>query len=161
MPSLNECKFIGNLGRDPETRFTQDGKAVCSFSVACSESWNDKNTGEKKEHTEWVNISAFGKLAEIMDKYLSKGSKVYISGKMKTDKYTDKNGVEKYSTKIVAKDMIMLDSRDAATDGTAPHQNHQNTPQPPQSAPVGSAPAGADDFSDEIPFFSYEYKSIV
>mgnify|MGYP000273983617 CR=1 FL=1 len=123
MASLNKCEFIGNLGKDPEMRYMPNGNAVASITVACSESWKDKNTGEKVEHTEWVNCTAFGKLAEIMEKYLKKGSKVYVSGKMKTDKYQDKEtGKDKYSTKIIANEMIMLDSKGVADTSDAQQQ---------------------------------------
>ena len=149
MASLNQCQFIGNLGKEPEIRYSPDGKAIASFSIACSEKWKDKQSGETKESTEWVNISAFGRLAEIIGEYLTKGSKVYISGRMKTDKYTDKSGIEKYSTKIIANQMIMLDSRGAATDNSAP-----------QSTPAGSATIQDDPFGDDLPFMSYEYKAI-
>ena len=137
MSSLNQCQFIGNLGKDVDTRFMADGKAVANFSIACSEKWKDRETGEKKESTEWINITAFGKLAEICDKYLKKGSQVYISGKMKTEKYTDKNGIEKYSTKVIAKDMVMLGGK---AEGNS-------------EAMAASAPAQQnDDFDDPIPF---------
>ena len=91
---LNQCNFIGNLARDPESRYTQGGDQVVNFTIACSEKWKDKS-GQQQERTEWVRITVWGKLAEICGQYLHKGSKVFISGKMKTDKYTDQNGVEK------------------------------------------------------------------
>jgi len=141
MASLNKCEFIGNLGQDVDTKYTADGKAVSNLSIACSESWKDKNTGEKQQRTEWINIVAFGKLAEIMAEYLHKGSKVFISGKMVTEKYTDKNGIEKYSTKIIANEMIMLDSR--ASDQTAKPQQENSEP---------SAAVPNNDFNDGIPF---------
>ncbi len=139
MASLNNCTFIGNLGKDVDVRYMKDGKPVASFSLACSESWKDKTTGEKVEKTEWVNVSAFGRLAEIMSEYLKKGSKIYISGKFTTDKY-EKDGETKYSTKIIAREMIMLDSRVT--------QEEQNNQQPSQQA----APTGNDDFDESIPF---------
>jgi len=144
MASLNQCSFIGRLGSDVDTRFTNDGKAVANISIACSESWKDKNTGEKKETTEWINVSAFGKLAEIMGKYLVKGSQVYISGKMKTDKY----------------EMVMLGG------GESDRQNEQSANRAnsaaQQSAPQ-NAPSAAPTLSDleDIPFMSYEYKSVI
>ena len=141
MASLNRFEGIGNLGKDPEIRYTNDGQAIANFSIACSESWKDKQTGEKKERTEWVNIVSFGKLAEIIGEYLHKGSKVFVSGKMKTDKY-EKDGQVKYSTKIVANEMIMLDSKPSQS----PTQNDQaNTPKQPE-------PAVQNDFDDDIPF---------
>ena len=102
MASLNKVILIGNLGKDPEERFFTDGSPVTNFSIACTEKYKDK-TGEQKELTEWVNIVTFGKLAEIAGKYLSKGSSVYIEGKLKTDKYTDKNGIERTATKVICK----------------------------------------------------------
>ena len=107
MASVNKWIGIGNLGRDPEVRYMPSGKAVASFSIACSESWKDKTTGEKQERTEWVNISCFDKLAEICGQYLKKGSQVYVEGKLKTDKY-QKDGQDHYSTKVIISDMRML-----------------------------------------------------
>lgn len=144
---LNQCQFIGRLGKDPEMRFMPSGGAVASFSIACSESWKDKTSGEKVERTEWVNVSAFGKLAEIIEQYLKKGNQVYISGKMKTDKY-EKDGVTKYSTKIIANNMQMLGS--AAEGGNAP----KAAPAAASPAPASTPAAGGsyDDFDDDIPF---------
>lgn len=113
--SLNKCMFIGNLGRDPEIRTMQNGGKVANLNLACSESWRDKATGEKKERTEWVRVVIFGNLAEIAEKYCKKGSKVYVCGQMQTRKWADKDGVEKYSTEIVLQgfggELTMLDSR--------------------------------------------------
>lgn len=105
---VNKVILVGTLGKDPETRYMPSGSAVTSFSVATNESWKDKTTGEKQERCEWHNISIFGKLAEIAGEYLKKGSQVYLEGALRTDKYTDKQGVEKYSTKIVANEMQFL-----------------------------------------------------
>ena len=96
---LNKCTFIGRLGKDVEMRYTPSGTAIANFSIAVSETWKDKATGEKKEKTEWINCVAFGRTAEICGEYLTKGKQVYIEGKMQTDKY-EKDGVTKYSTKI-------------------------------------------------------------
>lgn len=131
--SVNKFIGIGNLGRDPEMRFMPNGNAVCNFSIAISEKYKDKNSGENKELTEWVNIVMFGKLAEIAGEYLKKGSKLYVEGKLKTEKYTDKSGVEKYSTKVVAEKMEMLNSR---TEGAAQSK-------PPEPEPFNE---------DDIPF---------
>jgi len=138
MSDLNQCQFIGRLGKDPETRYLPDGKAVTGIVIACGEKWKDKN-GEQQENTEWVNCTAFGRLAEIISEYLNKGSQVYVSGKMKTDKYTDKSGVEKYSTKVIINQMQMLGSRSDS--------QQQPAPQPP--APRQGA---GDPFDDDIPF---------
>lgn len=107
--AVNKFIGIGNLGKDPEMRFMPDGKAVCNFSIAISERYKDKS-GESKEVTEWVNVAFFGKLAEIAGEYLKKGSKVYIEGKMKTEKYS-KDGVDRYTTKIIGDKMEMLSGK--------------------------------------------------
>lgn len=114
---VNKCIFIGNLGADPETRFTTNGTAVANLRVAVSEQWKDKNSGQQQERTEWVRVAAFGRLAEIMGEYLSKGSQVYIEGRMQTDKYQDDQGNDRYATKIVANDMQMLGGRGGSDQG--------------------------------------------
>jgi single-strand DNA-binding protein len=134
--------FIGNLGRDPEVKYMPSGDAVANISIGVTETWKDKSTGEKKEATEWVRISFFGKLAEIAGEYLKKGSQVYVEGAMRTRKYTDKDGVEKYVTEIRGDTMKMLGSRPAG-DGQ-PSQRQHPTKQ-----------KTADDFAfedDAIPF---------
>jgi len=105
---INKVIIVGNLGNDPETRYTAGGTAITSLSIATSEQWTDKQSGERQERTEWHRVKLFGKLAEIAGEYLKKGRQVYIEGSLRTDKYTDKNGVEKYSTDIIASDMQML-----------------------------------------------------
>ena len=107
MASVNKVTIIGNLGKDPESRSFPDGSPVCNISVACTEKYKDKS-GELKEVTEWVNIVFFGKLADVASDYLKKGSSVYVEGKLKTEKYTDKNGIERFSTKVIASSMQML-----------------------------------------------------
>jgi len=140
---LNQCQFIGRLGKEPETRYLSSGDAVTSFSIACGSQWKDKQTGEKKEATEWVNITAFGKLAEICGEYLKKGSQVFISGKMKTDKYQDKEtGADRYSTKIIADNMQMLGGKR----DNEPAQDSHNTAKSDGYAPQGG---GMD---EDIPF---------
>tara|TARA_R110000823_G_C15558163_1_gene460159 strand:+ start:20 stop:427 length:408 start_codon:yes stop_codon:yes gene_type:complete len=135
MRALNEVKLIGNLGRDPETKTFDDGNSTTTFSVATSESWKDKATGEKKEKTEWHRCVCWRQIATIASTYLKKGSKVYVSGSLQTRQYTDKGGVEKYSTEIVVRDMIMLDGR---SDGQA-------------SQPT-EATSGVRDEGDDLPF---------
>ena len=130
--AVNKFIGIGNLGKDPEMRFMPDGKAVTNFSIAISEKYKDK-TGESKEVTEWVNVAFFGKLAEIAGEYLKKGSKVYIEGKMKTEKYS-KDGVDRYTTKIIGEKMEML-------------SNKGDTADTPKSKPVETF-----EMDDEIPF---------
>jgi single-strand DNA-binding protein len=112
MSDLNLCQFIGRLGNDPEMRYMPNGEAVCNFSIASSQTWKDKETKEKKEQTEWVRCSAFGKTAEIAGTYLKKGKQCYVSGRMATRKWTDKDGVEKYTTEIKVDGLQLLGSKD-------------------------------------------------
>lgn len=148
MSGVNKVILIGNLGADPETRYTQSGDAVTTIRVATSESWKDKNTGQKQEKTEWHSIVMWRGLAEIAGKYLAKGSKVYIEGKLQTRKWQAQDGSDRYSTEIVAHTMQMLDSRrdsvPAASDVGQAFQSTIEEPRPP-------AQAGAD-FDDDIPF---------
>ena len=157
---LNQCNFIGRLGNDPEVRYLPNGDAVANISIAVGESWKDKQ-GQKQERTEWIRVVAFRKLGEIIGEYLRKGSKVYISGKMVTRKWTDKEGVERYSTEIVGSEMQMLDSRAASQGGdyAAPDDHAQSAPRAASAAPAASsgAPAAAPtadtgNFDDDIPF---------
>jgi single-strand DNA-binding protein len=115
---INKVIIVGNVGKDPETRYTAGGSAITTLSVATSEQWKDKQTGENKEHTEWHRVKFFGRLAEIAGEYLRKGSQVYVEGRLKTDKYTDKEGVERYSTDIIADEMQMLGSRQGGEGGS-------------------------------------------
>ncbi len=140
MRGINKVIVVGNLGQDPETRHMPSGGAVTNISVATSESWKDKQTGEKKERTEWHRVSAFGRLAEIMAEYLRKGSQVYIEGKLRTRKWQDKDGNDRYTTEIIADQMQMLGSR-----------QEQSRPAP-SSAPPAQPEPGPDDFDDDIPF---------
>ena len=143
----NKATLIGRLGRDPETRYSADGKAICNFSVATSETWKDKS-GEKQERVEWHNITAFDRLAEICQQYLHKGSQVFVEGRIQTDKYTDKAGVEKYATKIICNTMKMLGSKsDSQGDGGAEKTSGSRAPS--NRPPAAAAPA---DFDDSIPF---------
>ena len=111
MSSINKAILVGRVGKDPECRYTASGDAVCNLSLATSESWKDKSTGEKKEATEWHRISFFGKLAEIAIEYVKKGSLLYIEGRIKTRKWQDKDGNDRYTTEVVANEMQMLDGR--------------------------------------------------
>ncbi len=153
MASVNKWIGIGNLGRDPETRYTASGEAICNFSIACTENWKDKQTGERKEMTEWVRISAFGKLAEICSQYLKKGSQVYVEGSLRTRKWTDKDGQERYTTEIRCDDMKMLGSRQgmgapAGGGGGGYDEPTDYAPAPPKNKPKPSF----DDLGDDIPF---------
>ena len=118
MSSVNKALIIGNLGQDPEIKYTQSGSPVANLSVATSERWKDKNTGEQKEQTEWHRVVVFGRLAEIAEQYLKKGSKVFIEGKIQTRDWEDAEGNKKYTTEVVAREMTMLNSR-ASTDSSA------------------------------------------
>ena len=142
--AVNKFIGIGNLGRDVELRFMPDGKAVANFSIAISERYKDKTTGEQKEVTEWVNIALFGRLAEIAGEYLGKGSKVYIEGKLKTEKYT-KDGIDRYSTKIIGEKLEML---------TTKGEGRSSRGEGAQAAEdkAKSNPSGFDDMDDDIPF---------
>lgn len=111
MRGVNKVILVGNLGADPETRYTAGGSAITSIRIATSESWKDKQTGEQQERTEWHRVKFFGRLAEIAGEYLTKGSQVYVEGSLRTDKYTDKEGVERYTTDVIANEMQMLGGR--------------------------------------------------
>ena len=137
MASLNSCNFIGNIGKI-ETRFLPNGDAVTNCSLAVNETWKDQN-GEKQERCEWVNVTAYKKLAEIMQTFCVKGMQIYVSGKMQTRKYTDKSGIEKYTTEIIASDMKLLGSKPGAADS-------ERTKTTTQSG------AGFDDLDSDIPF---------
>ena len=144
---VNKAIIVGFLGNDPEIRKTQTGATVATISVATSESWTDKNSGQKQTKTEWHRVVAFNRLAEIIEQYLTKGSHVFIDGKLETKKWTDNNGVDRYTTQIVAKEMQMLGSRG---DNAEP-QSSDPAPRSAQGAPPDS---GAPDinFDDDIPF---------
>jgi len=146
MANVNKFIGIGNLGRDPETRYMANGEAVTNITIACTESWKDKTTGEKKELTEWVRVTFYRKLAEIAGQYLKKGSSVYVEGKLQTRKWTDKDGVEKYTTEIIADSMQMLGGR--SDGGQAPARQDQQDRQP---AAARTAP-NFSDMDDDIPF---------
>lgn len=134
---LNQCNFIGRLGQDVEIKYLPSGEAVANLSIAVGETWKDKQTGAKQERTEWVRGVAFGKLADIMGQYLAKGSKVFIGGKMRTRKWQDQSGADRYSTEIVVKDMQMLDSRQ---EGGQQQQSSAQQPQQRQAAPQQQQP---------------------
>jgi len=156
MASVNKWIGIGNLGRDPEMRYTASGEAICNFSIACTENWKDKQTGEKKEMTEWVRISFFGKLAEIAGQYLKKGSQVYIEGSLRTRKWTDKDGQERYTTEIRGEEMKMLGSRQgqgAPASSGGGGGGYDNEPTDYAPAPAKNKPKPSfDDLGDDIPF---------
>lgn len=141
---MNQCNFIGNLGQDPEVRTLPNGDAVANISVACGEKWKDKN-GQPQEHTEWVRVSFFGRQAEIVGQYLSKGSKVMVSGKLHTRKYQAQDGSDRYSTEIKGREIEFLDSKGGGGQQQAPQQQS-----PQQQAPQQQSPQ--PEFEDDIPF---------
>jgi len=156
---INKVILVGNLGNDPDVKYTQSGAAVTTISVATSESWKDKQTGQMQDRTEWHRVKFFGKLAEIAGEYLRKGSQVYVEGSLRTDKYTDKNGTERYTTDIIANEMQMLGGRGegGGMGGGERAPRQQAAPQrqdyAPRRQPAASAPPPADDFvDDDIPF---------
>lgn len=185
MASVNKVIIMGNLGRDPEIRYMPSGDAIANIAVATSYKSKDRNTGEQKELTEWHRISFFGRLAEVVGEYLKKGSSVYVEGRLQTRKYTDKDGVEKYATDIIAENMQMLGGRggnEGVDGGYGDQQSHQAPPQRPQPRPQqqhqqqavamrhnqsqggGGAPAHANaarksfaDQADDIPFITATY----
>ena len=151
MASINKVILIGNLGKDPELKFLQSGQPVANFSIATSEKWKDKSTGETKEQTEWHNIIMFGKLAEIAGQYLKKGSSVFVEGRLQTRKWQDKNGQDRYTTEIIANEMKMLGSRGDQS-GSQPAQrprSQSNQDARNKATFDAQAPAG---FDDDIPW---------
>ena len=160
MASVNKVILLGNLGRDPETRYTTGGDAVTNLSIATSEQWKDKS-GEKQERTEWHRVVLFGRQAEIAGEYLKKGRSVYIEGRLQTRKYTDKDGVEKYSTEIVGDRMQLIGGGRDASGGDAEFSSSPGGGAPARREPAtassgggkgGGAKKNVDDFDDDIPF---------
>jgi single-strand DNA-binding protein len=149
---VNKVILVGNLGKDPETRYMPSGSAVTNLTLATSESWKDKQTGDQQERTEWHKIAMFGRLAEIAAEYLRKGSQVYIEGKLRTRKWQDKEGKDRYTTEIVADEMQMLGSKGGGAGASAPPAASGSQQQRPAAVndSVDSGPAG--DFDDDIPF---------
>lgn len=165
MAGVNKVILVGNLGQDVELKYTSDGKAVTTLSVATSDNWTDKNTGEKKEKTEWHRVSLFGKLAEIAGQYLHKGSKIYVEGMLRTNKWQDKTGADRYSTDIVVSGfngvLQMLDKRENSPEGnqqaaaTPPASEKAPEPAakaPPQTTADPITPVNNAEFDDDIPF---------
>ena len=163
--SVNKIILIGNLGQDPEIRTTTGGTQVASLSVATSESWNDRQSGERKEQTEWHRVTMYGKLAEIAGQFLRKGAKVYIEGRLQTRKWQDKEGNDRYTTEVVANEMQMLDGRsDGAESGPSQSESGATPARPTQAsgarrslkdeweAPAAKPVSRNDDDFDSIPF---------
>jgi single-strand DNA-binding protein len=146
---INKVILIGNLGKDPDTRYMPSGGAVTNVTLATSETWKDRQTGDQQERTEWHNVVFFNKLGEIAGEYLKKGSKVYVEGSLRTRKWQDKNGNDRYTTEIVASDMQMLDSKGGGSSSFGGGSKGGSSSAPEYDA----APAGADaEFDDDIPF---------
>ena len=149
---VNKAIIVGNLGRDPEVRYTANGSAVANVTVATSESWKDKQSGERQERTEWHRVVFFGRLAEIAEEYLKKGSQVYIEGSIRTQKWQDKeSGQDRYTTEIVARDMQMLGSRGGEASG-ASDDNYSGGARSAGGSSGGGATGGDPDLDDDIPF---------
>ncbi|OBX36940.1 single-stranded DNA-binding protein [Halomonas elongata] len=156
---INKVILIGNVGQDPEIRFTQAGTPVGNINLATSDTWTDKQSGQKQERTEWHRLIVFRRLAEVAQQYVRKGSKIYVEGRLQTRKWQDQSGQDRYVTEIIVNDLQMLDSRQGQPQGSAqpqqqPSQNgyfdQQRQYQQQQAAPPN--PPGGDDFDDEIPF---------
>ena len=160
MASVNKVILIGNLGRDPEVRYAPSGSAICNVTLATSRQWKDKNSGERQEETEWHRVVFYDRLAEIAGEYLKKGRPVYVEGRLKTRKWTDKDGVEKYTTEIVADQMQLLGSREGMGGGDEggggggySRERPAARPPAPASKPAASkSNTGFDDMDDDIPF---------
>ncbi len=171
MASVNKVIIVGNLGRDPEIRYTPNGSAVCNVGIATTRAWKNKDSGDKAEETEWHRVVFFDKLAEIAGEYLKKGRSVYVEGRLKTRKWTDKDGVEKYTTEIVATDMQMLGSREGMGGGAAsagdegPSSGYgegvgsssgarapASRPASAANRPAAKSSTGFDNMDDDIPF---------
>lgn len=164
MASVNKVILIGNCGRDPEVRYAPSGAAICNVSIATSRNWKDKTSGERQEETEWHRVVFYDRLAEIAGEYLKKGKSVYVEGRLKTRKWTDKDGVEKFTTEIIAAEMTLLGGREGGAGGGGMGDDAGGgTPMrsAPASRPAASAPqrpapqkssTGFDDMDDDIPF---------
>jgi single-strand DNA-binding protein len=154
MASVNQVILVGNLGRDPETRYAPSGDAICNVNLATTDTWKDKQTGEKKEATEWHRVVFFGRLAEIAGQYLKKGSQIYVEGSLRTRKWQDKDGQDRYTTEIRGDEMKMLGSRQGM--GDAPPRESGGAPAAapagrPAATPAASS-SGFGDMDDDIPF---------
>jgi len=152
MASINKVIIVGNLGRDPENRYMPNGEQVTSIAVATTDRWRDKATGDQKEATEWHRVSFFGKLAEIAGQYLKKGSQVYIEGKLRTRKYTDKEGIERYATDIIADTMQMLGSRPGQGEPVEDRGGSARPSSGNAQRPASSRAPNLSDMDDDIPF---------
>ncbi|MAK55457.1 MAG: single-stranded DNA-binding protein [Pusillimonas sp.] len=152
MASVNKVILVGNLGRDPEVRYSPDGVAICNISLATTSQWKDRNSGEKREETEWHRVVFYNRLAEIAGEYLKKGRGVYVEGRIKTRKWQDKEtGQDRYSTEIIAEQMQMLGGRDES-ESSPPERSSQQPPQRNRAAAQPAPAANLADMDDDIPF---------
>ena len=156
MAGINKVILVGNLGAKPEIKYASNGNAISNLSVATSESWTDKSTGQKQDRTEWHRVSLFGKVAEIAGQYLDKGSKVYVEGKLQTRKWQDQNGQDRYTTEVVVSGfngtLQMLDRRDDMNSNPASKSSQPQSQAAPEPAPAAITPVAPDEFEDDIPF---------
>lgn len=152
MASVNKVIIVGNLGRDPETRYMPNGEAVTNITVATTESWKDKSTGEKKEQTEWHRITFYRKLAEIAGQYLKKGSQVYVEGRLQTRKWQDKDGQDRYTTEIIADTMQMLGGRQGMGGSAPAEEDYGSRSSTPAARPASKPAPNFSDMDDDIPF---------
>ena len=156
MAGINKVILVGNLGAKPEIKYASNGNAISNLSVATSESWTDKSTGQKQDRTEWHRVSLFGKVAEIAGQYLDKGSKVYVEGKLQTRKWQDQNGQDRYTTEVVVSGfngtLQMLDRRDDMNSNAASQSSQPQSQATPEPAPAAITPVAPDEFEDDIPF---------
>lgn len=150
---INKVILVGNIGKDPEIRYAPNGGAVANLSVATSESWKDKTSGEKQERTEWHRVVFFGKLAEIANEYLKKGAQIYVEGRLQTRKWQDKEGKERYTTEIVGSELQMLGGRGAGGSSEGmPDAAYESPAATHRREPTAPAKGGVEDFDDDIPF---------
>ena len=156
MAGINKVILVGNLGAKPEIKYASNGNAISNLSVATSESWTDKSTGQKQDRTEWHRVSLFGKVAEIAGQYLDKGSKVYVEGKLQTRKWQDQNGQDRYTTEVVVSGfsgtLQMLDRRDDMNSNSATQNSQPQSQAASEPAPAAITPVAPDEFEDDIPF---------
>ena len=156
MASINKVILIGNLGRDPEVRYTAAGAAICNITIATSRTWKDKQSGDKMEETEWHRVVFYDRLAEVAGEYLKKGKSCYVEGRLKSRNWQDKDGVERDTTEIIADHLTLLGGRDDGDAAPAPRPNQRRTPAPAPTARggVGRTNTGFDDMDSDIPFAS-------
>lgn len=152
MASVNKVILVGNLGADPEVRYMPSGSAVVDVSLATTDSWKDKDSGERKERTEWHRVTFFGRLAEIVGEYMQKGRPMYVEGSLRTEKWQDKSGNDRYTTKIIAREMQMLGSRDGGGGRGNFDQSPPSQRQGGQGGGQGRDAPPSEDFDDDIPF---------